>query len=266
MQQNCLFLPDFFFFFNAKGDKIEDQKGAKFSQVPDCKCCHCALAVPSGGTPAPVPRLSHGSPPFRPRGHLPGHFGLAAVPSGRPVPSTSSETRRITSRHHCSPVGLPGHRLCACLPLRNRPAGPTNDRETRGRWPCTSTPGLSCTGAWHFPKAEQRTPHPSLFNFIMLILAQRPFLYKSFELEHLMYHMNYPSCGASGVLLFFNQVINENVQRARAADLALRPASGDPLREDLGPKYGNAPVGKGARPALHSWCQNTLCDASNVAA
>lgn len=236
-----------------KGIKLRIRREQNSPRSPTANAVTAPSPSPLEEHRPPVPRLSHGSPPFRPRGHLPGHFGLAAVPSGRPVPSTSSETRRITSRHHCSPVGLPGHRLCACLPLRNRPAGPTNDRETRGRWPCTSTPGLSCTGAWHFPKAEQRTPHPSLFNFIMLILAQRPFLYKSFELEHLMYHMNYPSCGASGVLLFFNQVINENVQRARAADLALRPASGDPLREDLGPKYGDAPVGKGARPALCSW-------------
>lgn len=42
-----------------------------------------------------------------------------------------------------------------------------------------------CAGR-HFLKAKRRTLHPSLFSFIMLVLAQHPFLRKSFELEYVM--------------------------------------------------------------------------------
>ena len=62
----------------------------------------------------------------------------------------------------------------------------TSVRSDADRGMCLSKPGLSYAGVGHFPEAKPQTVHSSLFNFMMLALAQRPFLYKSLELEYVM--------------------------------------------------------------------------------
>lgn len=173
----------------------------------------------------PDPRLQ--MQPLRPR--------CPRWPNTDPVPR-SSPGSQLSRTHH---FGVPRaqHCLRTCLPLRNRPGGPTNQGPRAAHSQAGSAPHR-CAAS---PNAKQRTPRSPLFRFMMLVWAQRPFLRAPFELECLTYQTDHPSCGSSGFLLFSTESLTEMFSQAGAAGRALRPASGDPAQGR--PKYGDVRVG-----------------------